>query len=111
MREIKFRAWDGKDMVYRDLFDRNWYNANDKQVGVAVPADRHHLVTMQFTGLKDKNGTEIYEGDIVQFKSSGKWISHPVSWHSKSAKFFLPLDNPKCLEVIGNIYENKDLPK
>ena len=57
-REIKFRCWDKEEMVYFDLLGRI---RSDVPI-IDVPKDS---VLMQYTGLKDKNGIEIYEGDIV----------------------------------------------
>lgn len=122
MREIKFRAWDKKRSVmiteaivtpfYISDFDRIRLNPND-----AIP--------MQYTGLKDKNGKEIYEGDIlhvlevsntsdkeykspVEFIDSGFLVTQPDDCQVPLAVFH-NLENSYPLfeiEVIGNIYEH-----
>lgn len=110
-REIKFRAWVDPEpilglsgeMKYFDLHDRNW-SLTDGSCPV-----------MQYTGLRDKNGVEIYEGDIV--KADGQIMR--VVWFSLGACFrYAPDDenlesvlNYDDIEVIGNIYENSDLLK
>lgn len=130
MREIKFRAWDGDAMLFRGVCDRNWYNASDKLVDVALPEDAHDMKLMQYTGLKDKNCVEIYEGDIVNIGfrdgSPEKWIYEPgvIRWWMPSAafKWFSIKEDPSdannywlqqaysgTREVIGNIYENPEL--
>lgn len=75
MREIKFRAWDGKEMCYMEenLTEPYW------NCQLAHFLDEHYgCDIMQYTGLKDKNGNEIYEGDIIQYKhyyAHWKWWS------------------------------------
>jgi len=120
MREIKFRAWDyvAKEMlVVKQLeFGRNqsndiWAHLSDGHI-----LNQQHFELMQYTGLKDKNGKQIYEGDIIRFKWSDEWIS-PVFWDDKYGwtirtikvwKYNLSL-HIDTVEVIGNIYENKEL--
>ena len=122
MREIKFRAWDGQKILppvdlTQPLKYYKWLGKND-------------LPLMQFTGLLDKNGKEIYEGDILKLTSSlGVEIvevkplelfecdAFVVYGYKFCSNFFIEnyekigldsfySENP---EVIGNIYENKDL--
>jgi uncharacterized phage protein (TIGR01671 family) len=118
-REIKFRVWDKHNkrmlewMYPVDCWMR-WLNGEDKMIGI-----------MQYTGLKDKNGKEIYEGDILEWnKHKLEVVWGIVGWNLVSELFKYPHQswnkNPSCgevntngyiraSEIIGNIYENKDL--
>lgn len=119
----KFRAWDKVNKIFTN------YKINDdivyfyeKHLGTWKRDDEiDRFKLMQSTGLKDKNGVEIFEGDIVrniQTNSVGKviWDFHNIGYYysvkRKNTELFdhFTLFNAKNkLEVIGNIYENKDL--
>ena len=118
MREIKFRAWDTgiKRMVEWNMVRRVEINN--------LASDRMGWEFMQFTGLKNKNGKEIYEGDIVswEFKETkAKTLKSVVLWSeylngfilgdSKDAKEGYNLVSTRQCLIIGNIYENPELMK
>lgn len=111
MREIKFRVFSEKEgMVYIKPNHWQWLGENV----VNNPKEKRWNV-MQFTGIKDKNGKEIYEGDIFQDEEDGaynfvEWNDYFGGWGTN--EWFLPKDlveQAPYLEVIGNIYENPEL--
>ena len=123
MREIKFKAWDkgGKQFVDDVLIAANKYgflycNYNRCE----FEGEDRDIVIMQYTGLKDKNGNEIYEGDIVGAKRGDKTHKGTIKFSQKCFDYrvytypehlYMPLCEFYPIEVIGNIYENGDLLK
>ncbi|CDN24561.1 MULTISPECIES: YopX family protein [Lacticaseibacillus] len=115
-REIKFRAWNKKDKVMVDVAAINfgpsglWSLIEDADDAELQLADSYEL--MQYTGLHDKNGREVYEGDIVK-NEYGKVME--VQYDPRSAAFgvgdyyFGTIGSGKTLEVIGNIFDNPEL--
>ena len=110
MRKLKFRAWDGEKMVSPQSVDRNgvaWWREN------SIPTTCKNV--MQFTGLVDKNGKEIYEGDICFADSKEYARNKQVVWNERLAcfEFDYPLGKSllqkDSIEIIGNVYENPEL--
>lgn len=129
MREIKFRAWDkeGKRMI---VHEQEFIPLKVTSIGVfkldpCIKENRWELIEgnrfelMQHTGLKDKNGTEIYEGDILLYshKAVGKlkravvykYGAFGIEGRVKGTHIMFGNILESEREVIGNIYENKDL--
>ena len=114
MREIKFRAWD---KLNKEMFNVESINFQERQVYRDTVSYRefNDIEFMQYTGLKDKNNKEIYEGDI--FHIGSKKILYVVEWIDCGLKgrqikniSWIGLDYWKDdIEVIGNIYENPEL--
>ena len=113
MREIKFRAWDGEKLRYPNLINTSdsptpftCYTTDNLEPG---HFDAKEL--MQFTGLKDLQGKEIYEGDIVDY---GNGRNKVVEFIDGCFCICGITAMPKLMTlypVIGNIYENPELLK
>ena len=109
-REIKFRAWDGKRMWCIEELDFRYQKALEKHALDMV--DWSDIEIMQFTGLLDKNGVEIYEGDIIEWVWLYKQIKDVVEWDNKRAMFATGDRKERLLSavtVIGNIHEHGHL--
>lgn len=125
MRVIKFRAWDSENRQMLDVQELNFedcFYGGEMQIKTTMYNDYfdyREMPLMQYTGLKDKNGKEIYEGDIVKL---GTYTKGVVEYSNKYAQFIIintktieyecePLGDYEKIEVIGNRYDNPELLK
>jgi len=121
MREIKFRAWDKHfDFMIDDVgilpadtpYEVSLISETQKQI--LRQNDEKHYILMQYTGLKDKNGKEIYEGDILRWEDRGgdypsvMIMTKPVEIKNLNSMTPMLFDKIDYF-VIGNIYENPEL--
>ena len=122
-REIKFRVWDYRKMIYDPVISDGSDGGETSRVYINPAIRCYDYIIMQYTGLKDKNGKEIYEGDIVITKGdvSILYVVKFGQYMYSDACFFLEEisdTNPPLrffsrgidqTEIIGNIYENPEL--
>lgn len=132
MWEIKFRAWHKADKKTYEVIAFNlgkWFLR-----GKAHPMPRSAIELLQYTGLKDKNGVEIYEGDLIKFWSGSEteedaqisvvkwWVDEENNYpafdldHNMISNYYFESNVLSelcewCIDfyVIGNIYENPEL--
>lgn len=128
MREIKFRAW--YKGVYSGEMIYDIQNEFEERINLGMDSFGNYLnnasfEVMQYTGVKDCNGKEVYEGDIVKYKAGTDkgigyikfefscfmiyWTNNKTFNDSFSSMFYTQCSSE--IEVIGNIYENPELLK
>lgn len=131
MREIKFRAWDKVKQIWCNYkIDDGTVYFMDNDTGCwyrNYPGKYENFDLMQYTGIKDINNVEIYEGDIVEISKEKSYLKDTavVKFDKYSSSFVLVVQDDDCgylsydflycdrifYKVIGNIYEHKDLLK
>lgn len=139
MRKLKFRIWDKNQSKFVQIKDNgdslsDFYITLDGRLCYNKSIDYHenngiygllgeeeNYTIQQFTGLLDKNGKEIYEGDILKVGVFGDWIDVDKHYYNKEVKFEIKesgdttlagfLYIPEDREIIGNSLENPELLK
>lgn len=125
MRDIKFRAWDEDERIMWDI----WRISNKHPCHPENGEEQYDWILLQYTGVKDKNGIEIYEGDIIRYKSITRFgeeeieYTQEVKYSTENTAGFIPFCyETECedswysykhqdYEVVGNIYENPEILK
>lgn len=128
-REIKFRAWDGKKMWHGVETSYDYLHIDDEayrspidftNFGEVISSCSDECSLMQYTGLKDCKGVEIYEGDILQAHTVRVVVLYQapafvmkqkiLKGYSKTwTTFIFPPEQLQFEEIIGNVHENPEL--
>ena len=132
MREIEFRAWDKK---YECMDDYGFYIRSDGRVfepastiyntpNTQIEEVKDRYILMQYTGLKDKNGNKIFEGDILKGVNGSingepwKFGPYIIEYEHEKSGFNVPFwgteedyDGTHWFEVVGNIHDNPEMVK
>lgn len=119
MREIKYRAYHKTLKIELDVLVIDWLNELVDLEGGLIEQEFKNVELLQYTGLKDKHGVYIYEGDVLRDSESTvivKFVNGEFSvdyrtmagkWRNYGSLFDYLKDYE--VEVIGNVYQNKDL--
>jgi uncharacterized phage protein (TIGR01671 family) len=122
MREIKFKLWNVGLKSWGGIYLNENEDINEGIESYQKSGD----IILQYTGLKDKNGKEIYEGDVISFKDLLDIVEReiaPIVWHENTLRlvpqdievntrgghYIHHWDSLMDIEVIGNIWENPEL--
>ena len=121
MENIKFRAWDNNLKEYLEyenyIFDPENGDVLDYGWNDTLTVNEDAIVE-QYTGLKDKNGVKIFEGDIVRQQMRFDETNGFIFWEQEKARFSINLDGfittitrpqEHSYEVVGNIHQNPEL--
>ena len=126
---LRFRAWLKKEKEMIDVDEIHWDRGKFEFIGDGITFQRlaNEVELMQSTGLKDKNGKEIFEGDIIKVTNENSWLE-VVSYEKEKSMFVIEEINRNFKvpssplydlfnttifesEIVGNIYENPELIK
>ena len=119
----KYRAWDSVEKKFVEHFfitDNGLICNMEKPTSdskLLIPIEKSELILMQSTGLVDKNGKEIFEGDIVRFFDSLYTVFYDIKEGCYRLKphddrwvvdYMYSFSSEESFEIVGNIYENKE---
>jgi uncharacterized phage protein (TIGR01671 family) len=117
-REIKFRFWDGHQFYKNPSFIGIQGEYEEIQT-INDLLNHKTLISQQYTGLKDKNGIDVYDGDILKCKGYDGWFDKEGFYYNREVKHFISVSGeselsgfiyiPVDREVIGNIFQNPEL--